>query len=245
MRVIINADDFGYSKGISEGIIESYKNGIVTSTTIMMNMPFAEDSLKLYKEVKGLGLGVHLNLTTGRPLLNKKNSLVTESEEFHKRNEVINYDINDVYNELKAQIEKIISYGYYPSHLDTHHDLQLTESLRECISRLALEYKLPVRINENEYIEFFRNKGIKTVDRFIRDFHNDNIQFDVIKNIVKNNSNYGTVEIMTHTGYMNDETAKITSYNYQREIQLKSLTSITKEDFCNKYNIELINYMDL
>lgn len=79
MRIIINADDFGYSECISKGIIESYKNGIVTSTTIMMNMPFAEESLKLYKEEKGLLLGVHLNLTTGKPLLNKKNSLVTEN----------------------------------------------------------------------------------------------------------------------------------------------------------------------
>ncbi len=108
MKIIINADDFGYSECISKGIIESYKNGIVTSTTIMMNMPFTEQSLELYEEVQGLGLGVHLNLTTGRPLLNKKNSLVTESGEFHKRNEIINYDINDVYDELKAQIEKLI-----------------------------------------------------------------------------------------------------------------------------------------
>lgn len=245
MKIIINADDFGYSECISKGIIESYKNGIVTSTTIMMNMPFVEYSLELYKEVKGLGLGVHLNLTTGKPLLSKNNTLVTENGEFHKRNEVINYDINDAYIELKTQIEKLISYGYYPSHLDTHHDLQATKELRECISKLALEYKLPLRINESNYMEFFKNKEIKTVDKLIKDFHKDNIQFICLENIIKNNSNYEIVEIMTHTGYMDEETAKVTSYNYEREVQLKSLTSMNKQEFCDKYNVELINYNDL
>lgn len=94
-------------------------------------------------------------------------------------------------------------------------------------------------------MDFFRNNGIKTVDRFIQDFHKNNIQFQCIENIIKNNFNYETVEIMTHPGYMDEETAKLTSYNYEREIQLKSLTNINKETLCNKYNVELISYKDI
>ena len=68
MKLIINADDFGYTRGNTEGILEGYRKGIVRSTTALCNMPWLEYGRDLAKDFPGLGIGVHLTLTLGRSL---------------------------------------------------------------------------------------------------------------------------------------------------------------------------------
>lgn len=80
-KVIFNSDDFGYSYGVNYGILDAYQRGILTSTTLMANMPGFEHAVKLKKEVPGLGVGVHLTLTCGKPLLENVDSL-TEGGRF-------------------------------------------------------------------------------------------------------------------------------------------------------------------
>lgn len=63
MKLIINADDFGFSKSINAGIIGAYKEGLISSTTIMINMPCASDAISKWKENSSLGIGLHVNLT--------------------------------------------------------------------------------------------------------------------------------------------------------------------------------------
>lgn len=57
-KLIINADDFGYGKGVNMGIIEAYQNGVLTSTTLMAGMPGFDQAVKLAKDNPGLGVGV-------------------------------------------------------------------------------------------------------------------------------------------------------------------------------------------
>ena len=64
--LIINADDFGLCKGVNSGIAEAHTKGILTSTTLMTNMPAAEEAVKIAKGLLTLGVGIHLNLTEGR-----------------------------------------------------------------------------------------------------------------------------------------------------------------------------------
>ena len=68
MKLIINADDFGYSNGVNYGIIDAFKNGILTSTTCLTNMPGFNHAIQLAKENPNLGIGIHLTLTCGKPL---------------------------------------------------------------------------------------------------------------------------------------------------------------------------------
>ena len=72
MKTIINADDFGKTQSINSAICECFANGYITSTTLMVNMPFADEAVKLAKE-NGFWekVGLHLNLTEGIPM-NKK-----------------------------------------------------------------------------------------------------------------------------------------------------------------------------
>ncbi len=70
IRLIVNADDYGRSVNVSRGIRDAYLRGILSSTTCMMNMPSVVDDIKMaLSETSGLGMGVHLVLTAGRPLL--------------------------------------------------------------------------------------------------------------------------------------------------------------------------------
>ena len=65
-KLIINADDFGFSQGVNKGIVECHVNGVVTSTTLAVNMPFAPEAAQLAKGLPGLGVGIHLNIVRGR-----------------------------------------------------------------------------------------------------------------------------------------------------------------------------------
>ena len=67
--LIVNADDFGLSPGVSRGILRAHWEGIVTSTTFMVNFPWAAEMAGLLRRAPRLGVGLHLNLTTGAPVL--------------------------------------------------------------------------------------------------------------------------------------------------------------------------------
>jgi hypothetical protein len=69
-QLIVNADDFGYSSGVNRGILEAHRQGIVTSTSVMVNQRAAPAGTKqALTDAPDLGLGLHLILTQGRPVL--------------------------------------------------------------------------------------------------------------------------------------------------------------------------------
>ena len=73
MKLIINADDFGLSKSISDGIIEGIKAGYITSTSVMVNMDYAEYAIKEAVKNNIDCIGLHINFTVGKPVINNKN----------------------------------------------------------------------------------------------------------------------------------------------------------------------------
>ena len=68
MRLIVNADEFGYSKGVNEGIIKTFHKGIVTNTTLMINQEATDHALELLNNKYIPGTGIHLCITHGRPV---------------------------------------------------------------------------------------------------------------------------------------------------------------------------------
>src|SRR5262249_57972713 len=67
-RLIVNADDFGFARGVNSGIVRAFKTGIVTSTTIMANGEAFEDAIELARANPGLAIGCHLAAVGGRPV---------------------------------------------------------------------------------------------------------------------------------------------------------------------------------
>src|SRR5262245_52162998 len=84
-RLIINADDFGFSASSNRGIIAGHKQGVVTSTTLMVGMPAAAEAASLARQHPKLGVGLHFNLTCGRPCRPAKDipSLVDANGQFY------------------------------------------------------------------------------------------------------------------------------------------------------------------
>jgi hypothetical protein len=66
--IIVNADDFGYTEGVSRGILDLARKGIVTATGVLANSPFFDEHVRSLLSVPQVDAGVHLNLTAGRPL---------------------------------------------------------------------------------------------------------------------------------------------------------------------------------
>jgi predicted glycoside hydrolase/deacetylase ChbG (UPF0249 family) len=153
-QLIVNADDFGRTRGVSAGIVRAHLEGIVTSATAMMNMPgVAADLNHARSEAPRLGLGVHLNFTAGRPLLPTEwcASLVDEHGHFLTQEAIMaNPDRikpDELRSELKSQITTFKNaLNVLPDHLDAHHFVHLYPPLFEVYLDLADSFKLPVRI---------------------------------------------------------------------------------------------------
>lgn len=153
-QLIVNADDFGRTRGVSAGILRAHLDGIVTSATALMNMPgVAADLHQAKNEAPRLGLGVHLNFTAGRPLLPVEwcASLVDEHGHFLSQEAIIaqpdRIKPDELRSELKSQITTFKNaLNVLPDHLDAHHFVHLYPPLFEVYLDLADSFKLPVRI---------------------------------------------------------------------------------------------------
>lgn len=239
-KLIINADDFGYSRGVNYGIIDSYQKGILTSATFMTNMPGASQAAELAKQNPGLGVGVHLVLTCDRPLLDSHNTLVDVNGDFRKLNFYeggFTIDYDEVYSEWKAQIERFLSYGLEPTHLDSHHHINSFGSIPEVFLKLAQEYNLPVRNNMKI------PNDIPTTDSFsylietsLKDEQSLNELFD------KNE----TVEVMCHPAYLDKKLMATSSFTYPRIDEVEFLThSSTVQRIHDRSDIKLATFKEL
>lgn len=153
-QLIVNADDFGYTPSINTAILEAHQKGIVTSTTVMINMPYAEAGLQqALEQAPNLSIGLHINLTHGQPVLPAEQipSLVEADGQFYPPEKLTEaaakFDGDDLYQEIAAQIERFISLrGRRPTHLDSHYHIAFSHPLAlEATLALADEYQLPMR----------------------------------------------------------------------------------------------------
>jgi predicted glycoside hydrolase/deacetylase ChbG (UPF0249 family) len=154
-RLIINADDYGLTPGISQGILDAHLKGVVTSTTVLVGSPYAADAIRLaLQSAPRLGLGLHLALSgTGRPVLPPSEipSLVQEDGSFYPLEDwlarISEFNAADIIHELRAQVERFIQItGQPPDHLDGHHHAVYRHpvALNE-LCDLALDYEIPIR----------------------------------------------------------------------------------------------------
>jgi len=126
MKLIVNADDFGYTERVSAGILRAHHDGIVTATTFMTNAPHTDGAAKLARATPSLDVGVHLVLSYGRPLSDvaRVRSLVDADGKFFRPKELLSRDVDrtEALAEYRAQYEKARDLlERDPTHLDTHH----------------------------------------------------------------------------------------------------------------------------
>ena len=240
MRLIINADDFGLSKSISDGIIEGIKGGYITSTSVMANMEYAEYAVKEAVKNNISCVGLHINLTAGKPIINNQKLTDDKGVFLYNRKQIDNPELTckDAYNEIKAQIEMVDKYSdglLKIDHLDMHHQLCENENAVKALERVAKEYNIPAR---NEY-----DCDVVKPDILDRAFTINNITVDYLRGVVSKYQDKDiTVELMTHPGHVDEYTKSITSY-VDREKELQTLKATKEEGIFDK--IELISFGQL
>lgn len=244
MKLIVNADDFGYSLGINQGIIEAYRNGVVTSTTLMVNMPGARDAFFLKKQYPELGVGIHMVLTCGKPMATKVHSLVGDDGFFKKGRDFLDLaDPQEIRRELNLQFERFVEHGGLPTHIDSHHHVHAHEKVLPVVIELAKEHTLPVRIVPQW--ELLKAAGIYTTDSFAYSFYGELTTKAHFLDLLEKNSHFETVELMCHPGYVDEAVRVGSSYNDQRLQELQVLTDSTLKDELSMRKIELTHYCHL
>ncbi|MBC1999997.1 carbohydrate deacetylase [Listeria marthii] len=245
MKLIINADDFGFTRAINYGIIDAHNLGVLTSTTLMVTMPAFEHAVELSKQTPTLGIGLHLNLTLGKPMTNGA-SLVDETGEMIKPKFITPdypYVEEEVYQEFKAQYQRFVQFmKKKPSHLDSHlFSTDIYQAAINAAKRLAEELGIPLRNHDTngfEHVEFMWEKPLEIP---YGAYENLDYIYDYASSILC----YDYVEIMTHPGYLDSFILENSTFSMPRANELESLISTRMRQFINDNIVELISYHDI
>ena len=145
-NLIVNADDLAWAEGVNRGIAEAHRNGIVTSTTILANGAAFASAVDLVKVTPSLGVGVHLNLSDGKPVSPPETvpSILNDRGEFKGGPDALllrvarrNLRLKEVEIEWESQIQKVVNAGIQPTHLDGHKHVHMLPGMFEIVLRLA------------------------------------------------------------------------------------------------------------
>src|SRR5262245_58685857 len=145
-ELIVNADDFGLTRQVSQGILDAHREGIVTSTTLMANGSGFDAAVSMSRQAPQLGIGVHLNLSEGKPvaraweipsLVNSRGTLYLTPGRLWAGILKREVSLSDVERELRGQVEKVIRTGISPTHLDGHKHVHVLPGIAAVVIRLA------------------------------------------------------------------------------------------------------------
>ena len=140
-RLIINADDFGLTRGVNEGIIEAFTGGIMRSATLMANGPAFDHAAALAREHEGLDVGCHLMLVQGKALALPGGKLPDSVPALLARLAgPLTVDL--IESEFTAQIDKLGEAGLQPTHLDTHKHTHLAPPVLLALLRVARRFEI-------------------------------------------------------------------------------------------------------
>jgi chitin disaccharide deacetylase len=135
-QLVVNADDFGFTPDVNEGIVEAHRHGILTATTLMANGAAFDDAVRLARQTPTLDVGCHLVLVSGRSPLSGKPYPTTVARLIAA---MAGRQIR-VYDELAAQLRRALDAGIQPTHLDTHKHTHLAPPVLDAVARLAQEF---------------------------------------------------------------------------------------------------------
>lgn len=249
MRIIVNADDCGYSAHVNEHIRKAITLGRVSSTTVMANMSDFDGAVKMYKELHArASFGVHLNLTEGVPLLENEELLDYGFYRLEKGEVVFNGKAfkhkylpkrikNGIRAELDAQISKVLDSGIEASHIDGHHHIHTAPFILPIVTDLAKQFGIKkIRRVANtgfkniKFFQFLWMQYVKSCTNLTTPTHF--YGFDEFLELSKTHSfpAQAIIELMCHPGG---------KYHPQEEDLVLGM------DLKKRFNAEIINYNEL
>jgi predicted glycoside hydrolase/deacetylase ChbG (UPF0249 family) len=267
-QLVVNADDFGFTPDVNQGIVEAHRDGILTATTLMANGDAFDDAVRLARETPSLDLGCHLVLIQGRSLLTGRPlpGSVTQLLGALARREL------QIYDELSAQVRHIEQAGIRPSHLDTHKHTHLAPPVLEAVARLASErgvlwvrrpFDFPLSApkgaapllkrltsdalaaTRRRFHRVLEKHGCRTTDHFAGFQITGRFRTAELVRLMEVLP-AGTTELMCHPGRCGEPLrAAATRLKESRERELEALVAAEVRSAIEKRGIELVNYRQL
>lgn len=150
-RLIINADDLGLSPSVNTAIFDVFRAGNLTSATLMVDMPGAQDAVDRLKDHPGLAVGLHFCITEGRSAVGPS-SLTDATGSFLSRSAIAKaslhgrIDPRDVQRELEAQLMRMRNFGLVPTHADSHQHVHMLPVVMDAMLPVIEREGLALRI---------------------------------------------------------------------------------------------------
>lgn len=230
VRLIVNADDFGFTRDVNEGIVEAHRNGILTATTLMANGDAFDHAVALARETPSLDVGCHLVLVDRWGMKN----LVWAMAQSEAR----------IFETFAAQVRKIAEAGIQPTHLDTHKHTHLLPSVLNAITRVAREFGVPWVRRPLVWARRRQFRGLKTTDHFTGFRATGKLNRDSLIAELERLPE-GLTEFMCHPGKLGAELRGApTRLKESRAAELAALTSGEVRDVIQRRAIQLVNYRD-
>ena len=218
--LIVNADDFGASRGINRGIIDAQRHGILTSTSLLVDAPLSEEAAKLSRVAPDLSVGLHVRLTNGG-----SKSVAAQGDGDHCRAEL---------RRQFSRFEELI--GQPPTHLDSHHNIHRDLRLLPHFLHFAREHALSLR--EHSPIRCFT----KFYGQWGGESHPEQISPASLARMLEAELEKGVTELSCHPGYVDPDFSS--SYAAERRIELQTLCDPLIRQFLAGQSIQLINHRE-
>ena len=269
VRLIINADDFGISRGVNTGIIEAAEAGVVTSASTIVNLPAFADAVERARSSAIPSLGLHLNLTLGRPLTAARSLTQPGTGDFYSMPVLVAraslglLNGEDITRECLAQIDRMIEAGFPPTHLDSHRHVHAHPAIAAAVIRAAawrgiIRVRVPIEplwVNAGDWRATLKKAGLFASTRLSRPTRARRIGF---VGISLQGGKYfaarlfaliprlpaGTTELMTHPGYSDAALARQDGYTLYRQTELGVLCSREFRELLVRCRVSLTSFRD-
>lgn len=234
MKILIpNADDFGFTRDVNEGIVEAHRNGILTATTLMATGPAFDHAVELAQANPELDVGVHL--------------VLVDSEGFPPTlaQFVLSLGRRRIYDELVRQVRRVVDAGVQPTHLDTHKHTHLMPQVFHAVARIAEEFHIPWVRRRFGPVRFLPSRGCRSTDHFAGFSMTGRFGAGELAQLIRG-LREGSTEFMCHPGFCTDELrATRTRLKESRRRELDALTSPEVRAAVEESNVRLARYRDL
>ncbi len=148
-RLIVTADDFGMSPAVNEAVEDAHRRGILSAASLMVGGDAAADAIARARTIPSLGIGLHLVLVDGKPVLPPKQlaDLVDATNRFPKALAPLGARVyvsaaarRQAAAEIRAQLESFRDTGLALDHVNAHHHFHLHPTIRDILIELAPEF---------------------------------------------------------------------------------------------------------
>lgn len=218
--IVVNADDLGYSPGVNQGIVVAHQRGVLTSASLMVDMPASRDGARLTRELPALSVGLHASLTdaSGQPLVSIETGKGCR--------EVLQQQL-DRFQELMGRL---------PTHLDSHHNVHRNRRLLPPFLELAARHELPLREHSpvGYLSSFYGQWGGST--------HLEQISAQGMIRLLQTEISEGVTELSCHPGYCDPQLRS--GYRKEREVELSSLCDPAVREYLFARQIQLVNFVE-